>query len=68
MKINDIRTLSEISIQYNIPIKTLQSRLKNLDENVDYRKLGKRQPTILSPKGIDKILKSSKESNNGKGL
>lgn len=63
MKIKDIRTLSEVSIQYNISIKTLQSRLKNLDEDVDYRKLGKRQPTILSPTGIEKIIKNIKGKN-----
>ena len=63
MKIKDIRTLSEVSIQYNISIKTLQSRLKNLDEDVDYRKLGKRQPTILSPTGIEKIIKNINGKN-----
>lgn len=56
MNIKDIKTLSEISEEYNIPVKTLQSRLKNLDEGIDYKRLGKRQPTILSPNGIRKLI------------
>lgn len=56
MNIKDIKTLSEISEEYNIPVKTLQSRLKNLDEGIDYKRLGKRLPTILSPNGIRKLI------------
>ena len=55
MKLIDIKTLTEVSQQYKIPLKTLQSRLLKLEENIDYKKLGKRQATILSPSGIKKI-------------
>jgi hypothetical protein len=56
MELKDIKTLTEVSIQYEIPLKTLQSRLKHLEEDIDYKRLGKKQPTILSPKGIKKII------------
>ena len=57
MILSDIKTLAEVSEQYKIPLKTLQSRLKNLEENIDYRKLGKGQSTLLSLQGIAKITK-----------
>ena len=57
MKLSDIKTLVEISEQYKIPLKTLQSRLKNLDEDIDFKRLGRGQSTILSPEGIYKITK-----------
>lgn len=56
MKLTDIKTLQELSREYSIPFPTLQSRLKHLEENTDYRKLGKGQATILSPQGVKKIL------------
>lgn len=56
MKLSDIKTLTEVSEQYEIPLKTLQSRLKHLKEGIEYKGLGKRQATILSPKGIEKIV------------
>ena len=52
----NVKTLSEVSEQYNIPVKTLQSRLTRITENIDYRKLGKRQATILTEIGIKKII------------
>jgi hypothetical protein len=59
MKLTDIKTLQQVSRDYNIPWQTLQTRLesKNIGmiEGVDYIKLGQRQPTILSPSGIYKI-------------
>lgn len=58
MKLTDIKTLTEVSEQYKIPLKTLQSRLKNLEENIEYKKLGKGQSTLLSPQGIEKITHS----------
>jgi len=58
MKLSDIKTLTEVSELHEIPLKTLQSRLKNLDEGIEYKRLGKRQATILSPRGIEKIIKS----------
>lgn len=61
MELKDIKTLQEVSRMYNIPFRTLQSRLEaasfGLIENVDYKKLGKRQPTLLSPSGVEKIIK-----------
>lgn len=64
MELKDIKTLQEVSKEYNIPFPTLQSRLKlksyGMVEGIDYKKLGKRMPTLLSPKGIEKIIKSSK--------
>lgn len=61
MKLSDIKTLQEVSREYNIPFPTLQTRLTlesfNMIEGVDYRKLGKRLPTLLSPTGIEKIIK-----------
>lgn len=63
MKITEVKTLQEVSREYNIPFPTLQARLSlksfNLIEDVDYRKLGKRQPTIFTPEGIKKITKKN---------
>jgi hypothetical protein len=56
MTIKDIKTLQEVARENNIPFTTLQSRLKYLEENKDFRKLGKRQATLLTPTGIKKIL------------
>ncbi|MFU0784328.1 hypothetical protein [Clostridium sp.] len=57
----DVKTLQDVGREYNIPFPTLQTRLSlpgfNLMEGVDYMKLGKRQPTILAPSGIEKITK-----------
>jgi hypothetical protein len=57
MELVDIKTLTEVSEKYDIPLKTLQSRLTRLEEGTEYKRLGKRQPTLLSPKGIEKIIK-----------
>ena len=63
MKITEVKTLQEVSREYGIPFTTLQTRLNlksfNLIEYVDYRKLGKRQPTIFTPEGIKKITKKN---------
>ena len=60
MKLSDIKTLQEVAREYNIPVRTLQDRLilKSLDmiEGKDYKKLGLRLPTLLSPQGIIKII------------
>lgn len=56
MTINDVKTLQEVAKENNISFATLQSRLKYLEEGVDYRRLGKRLPTLLWPSGIIKIL------------
>ena len=61
MNLNEIATLSQVAQQYNIPLATLQYRLRFLEEGTDYRKLeGKRQPILLSPAGIKNIIKSYK--------
>ena len=57
MNLTDIKTLRQVSKEYNIPFPTLQSRLAYLIENVDYKKLGSGQGTILSPEGVEKIIK-----------
>lgn len=65
MKLSDIKTLQEVSREYDIPFPTLQTRLKSkelgLIEGEDYKLLGKRLPTLLSPSGIKKIIKNKKE-------
>ena len=62
MELREIKTLQEVSREYNIPFPTLQTRLKlvnfGLIEDVDFKKLGKRLPTLLSPSGISKITKN----------
>ena len=57
IKLKDIKTLTEVAELYSIPLKTLQSRLKNLNEDIDFKRLGRGQSTILSPEGIYKITK-----------
>ena len=69
MDLKDIKTLKEVSQEYGISIFTLQDRLKNLIEWVDYRKLGKGQATLLMPTGVKKIVqglhtKEEKEAIN----
>lgn len=54
--LKDIQTLSKVSKIYSIDRRTLDYRLKHLEEGIDYIKLGKRQPTLLTPLGVEKIL------------
>ena len=63
MQISEIKTLQDVAREYSIPFPTLQSRLKHLQEGIDYKRLGQRQSTILSPQGIKKIVKGG--SKNG---
>ena len=56
IQLKDIKTLREVAEEYNIPFTTLQYRLENLKEGIEYRKLGKRQPTILTPEGAKKLI------------
>lgn len=62
MILNDIKTLQEVAKEYNIPFSTLQSRLNSrkigLIAGIDYKRLGKRLPTLISPSGIKKIIKN----------
>ena len=59
MKLSDIKTLQEVARETGIPVRTLQDRLSlksfGMIEGEDYKKLGLRQPTILSPLGVKKI-------------
>jgi len=61
MKLSDLKTLKQISEQYDIPVVTLKKRLKlksfDMIEDEDYKNLGERQSTLLSPSGIEKIIK-----------
>ncbi|WP_035790252.1 hypothetical protein [Clostridium beijerinckii] len=61
MELKDIKTIQEVADEYNISRQTLHGRLKNLQEGIEYRKLGERQPILLSPEGVKKIVKSSTE-------
>lgn len=60
MKLSDIKTLQEVARETGIPARTLQDRLSlrslNMIEGEDYKKLGVRLPTLLSPEGVKKIL------------
>lgn len=68
MKISDIKTIQEVSVEYKIPVSTLKTRLKlsnfNMIENVDFRRMGKGQGVLLTPKGVVKIIKTKGEINN----
>jgi len=68
MKLLDIKTIQEVSLEYNIPVSTLKTRLKlvsfELIENVDFRRMGKGQSVLLSPMGVKKIIKSRGNNNN----
>jgi len=57
MNLKDIKTLQEVARENNVPFATLQSRLKNLEEDKEYKRLGKRMPTILTPGGVEKIIR-----------
>ena len=57
MKLTDIKTLKEVALENKEHPKTLQARLKFLEEGDDYKLLGERMPTLLSPSGQQKILK-----------
>lgn len=60
MKLSDIKTLQEVARENGISVRTLQDRLSlkslNMIEGEDYKKLGLRLPTLLSPSGVKKIL------------
>lgn len=61
LTLESVTTLQEVSREYNIPPTTLRTRieLKNFDmiEGEDYKKLGERMPTLLSPSGVKKITR-----------
>jgi len=64
MKLLDIKTLQDVSLEYEISINTLKSRLKltsfGLIEDVDFRRMGKGQNVLLTSLGIEKITKIKK--------
>lgn len=68
MKISDIKTIQEVSVEYKIPVSTLKTRLKlsnfNMIENVDFRRMGKGQNVLLTPLGVTKIIKSRRNNKN----
>lgn len=59
MILSDIKTLTEVSQEFKIPVPTLKTRLTlkslNLIEGVDFRRLGKGQSILFSPEGVKKI-------------
>lgn len=68
MELKDIKTLSEISQEFDIPVPTLKTRLTlksiGLVEGVDYRKLSKGQSILFSPEGVRKITQELRGGKN----
>jgi predicted transcriptional regulator len=67
LSLKDTRFLSELSKEYNIPVRTLNARINKLIEEgtliefEDYRKAeGRRGTYILTKEGIEKIIGGSK--------
>ncbi|HEY5563908.1 MAG TPA: hypothetical protein VIK72_19505 [Clostridiaceae bacterium] len=62
INLKGFKTMREIAEEYDISIDTLRTRLTlesfNLKEEIDYKKLGERMPTLLTPEGVRKITKS----------
>lgn len=62
MKLSDLKTIQEVSIEYDIPVPTLKTRLTlksiNMIEGDDYKRMGKGQGILLSPEGVKKITKA----------
>lgn len=65
MKLSDIKTLKDISLEYKIPIDTLKTRLTlksfQMIEGTDYRRMGTGQGILFSPTGVKKITKKTTE-------
>ena len=57
--VKDYKLLTEVSSLNKISVQTLHSRIKNrqLIDGEDYRSLGERRGILLSPSGIEKIIK-----------
>ena len=66
INLSDIKTLKQLSDETGIYFKTLAGRLKlksfNMIEGVDYRRMGKGQGILLSPQGVEKILKGGSKN------
>jgi len=69
MKLSDITTIQEVALKYNISVATLKTRLTlpnfGLIENIDYRRMGKGQGVLLSPKGEKKITRNRWDIKKG---
>lgn len=67
MNLSDIKTLREVSEETGIYVKTLQKRLElksyGMIEGEDFKRLGERQPILLSPSGIKKITQDKGKCN-----
>ncbi len=61
MRLKDIKTLRQLAKETGISYRTLADRIESnnlgLIEGIDYLKLGKGQATLLSPEGVEKIIK-----------
>lgn len=55
-RLDKIKTLAEIAKESGISAETLRYRLKFLDSS-DYRVMGVRKDTLLTPNGAEEILK-----------
>lgn len=63
--ITEVKTLQEVSREYDISFNTLKtclfSKSFNLIEGVDFRFIGKGQSIICSPSGVKKITSRPKQ-------
>lgn len=57
MNLENIITLSEVAEKYHVPVETLRYRLKKLEEGTEYKKLGRRQPILISKDAVEKLVK-----------
>lgn len=72
ISLDEIKTIEQVSEEYNIHRQTLHSRFKKLIdskiliEGIDYRNLGKRMPILLAPSSVEKIIEPSYASSDRK--
>jgi len=66
MKLKDIKTLSQVANESGESRKTLILRLSlpgfGMVEGEDFLRLGDRQPILLSPAGVEKVLKNGRKT------
>lgn len=64
MELRDVKTLKQVAKEADINHNTLYDRLvikrREMIEGIDFVRLGKRQPILLSPEGIEKLLRDFK--------
>lgn len=62
--VDKLKTIKEVSEEYGIPIITLKKRLEyksyNLIKGKDYYEFGNKNPKLLAPNGVEKIIVRSK--------